>query len=146
MKTKTLYYEDIKVGDEIPALEKPITSVGMVMYAAATWDFHRYHHDHEFTKKMGFDRPFVDGQELGAYLAQVVVGWAGLDATLKRLKYRFAEFVHAGDTLTCKGNVSDKSEVDGEKIVECDMWIENQEGVRVLDQGKAILAFPSRSS
>lgn len=146
MEAKTRYYEDVKVGEELPPLGKPITSVGMVMYAASTWDFHRYHHDMEYANQMGFERPFLDGQELGAFLAQLVVDWAGIDATLKRLKYRFTSFVLSGDTLTCKGHVSNKSVQDGEKLVECDLWIENQRGERVLDRGKAIVAMPYRAS
>ncbi|MFQ5873623.1 MAG: MaoC/PaaZ C-terminal domain-containing protein, partial [Dehalococcoidia bacterium] len=108
MADKELYFEDIKVGDEIPSLEKPITSVSMVMYAASTWDFHRYHHDMEYAKSKGMDAPFLDGQQLGGYLAQQVVDWAGVDATLKRLAFRYTSFVFGGDTLTCKGRVSGK--------------------------------------
>ncbi len=146
MAEKVLNFEDIKVGDEVPPLVKPITSVSMVMYAASTWDFHRYHHDTEYAKSKGMDAPFLDGQQLGGYLAQQVVDWAGLDATLKRLAFRYTSFVFGGDTLTCKGKVSGKSQEKGESLVECELWIENQRGERVLDRGKAIVAFPTRAA
>ena len=146
MADNVLYFEDIKVGDEIPALVKPITSVGMVMYAAATWDFHRYHFDTEYVNSLGFSKPFLDGQQLAAFLAQQVVDWAGVDATLKRLGCRYSSFVVADDTLTCKGVVSGKSQERGEFLIECELWIENQLGERVLDRGRAIVSFPSRTA
>ena len=144
MFNEDLYFEDVNVGDEIPSLVKEITSIGMVMYAASTWDFHRYHHDADYAKSKGMKAPFVDGQEMGGFLAQHIVDWAGIDATLKRLAFRYANFVFAGDTLTCKGRVTGKSEQKGDALVECEQWIENQEGVEVLNRGKAVVAFPRR--
>lgn len=138
------YFEDVQIGEELPPLVKHITSVGMVMYAAATWDYHRYHHDTDYVNRLGFPRPFLDGQEEGAFLAQLVVDWAGVDATLKRLSFRYTGFVFEGDVLTCKGTVVDKRVENGEHLVECQLWIDNQDGQRVLDQGRAIVAFPSR--
>ena len=144
MTEKALYYEDVNVGDELPPLVKEITSVSMVMYAAATWDFHRYHHDGDFARGKGMRASFLDGQEMGGFLAQQVVDWAGVDAILKRLAFRYTNFVFGGDTLTCKGRVSSKSEEEGQGMVECELWIENQKGERVLDQGKAKVALPTR--
>ena len=54
-------FEDVEVGEEIPALVKEITTVSMVMYAAATWDFHRYHHDMEYANGKGMRTQFLDG-------------------------------------------------------------------------------------
>ena len=97
-----LCYEDVSVGDPMPDLVKEISTVSMVRYAAATWDFHRYHHDRQYANDRGMREEFLDGQQMGGYLAQHVVDWAGLDATLKRLSFRYGDFVFPGDTLTCK--------------------------------------------
>lgn len=142
MSEKGLVFEDIKVGDEIPPLEKKITQVGMVMYAAATWDFHRYHYDGEFVQKSGFPRPFLDGQELGAFIAQMLLEWAGHEAFIKKMGFRFREFAYPGDILTCKGRVSAKYTKEGENLVECEVWIENQRGQMVLSPASATLVIP----
>lgn len=141
-----LHFEDIEVGQEIPSLVKHIDSVSMVMYAASTWDFHKYHHDKDYANSKGMKAPILDGQQLGAFLAQQVMDWAGIDATLKRLAFRYTGFVFAGDHLTCKGRVADKREEKDESLVECELWIENQEGNRVLDRGKAVLTVPTRTT
>ena len=137
------WFEDVEVGDEIPVLVKKITTVSMVMYAAATWDFHRYHHDREYAKGKGMKEQFLDGQQMGGYLAQLLIDWAGVEATLKRLYFRYGDFVFPGDTLTCKGRVSEKI---GNGVVECELWIENQHGTRVLKNGKAVLGLAIRDA
>ncbi len=136
-----VWFEDVQVGDEIPALVKEISTVSMVMYAAATWDFHRYHHDMKYAIGKGMREQFLDGQQMGGYLAQLVVDWAGIGGTLKRLSFRYGDFVFPGDTLTCKGRVSGKSEGG---VVECELWIENQDGTRVLRNGNAVVELPRR--
>lgn len=138
-----VWFEDVEVGDEIPVLVKKITTVSMVMYAAATWDFHRYHHDMEYAKGKGMREQFLDGQQMGGYLAQLLIDWAGVEATLKRLSFRYGDFVFPGDTLTCKGRVSDKRD---NGVVECELWIENQHRTRVLKNGKALVGLPIREA
>ena len=133
-------FEDVEVGDEIPALVKEISTVSMVMYAASTWDFHRYHHDMEYAKRKGMREQFLDGQQMGGYLAQLVMDWAGVDATLKRLSFRYGDFVFPGDKLTCRGRVAGKGEGG---VVECELWIENQVGARVLKNGRAVVQLPT---
>ena len=140
---KAGWFEDVEVGDELPALVKEISTVSMVMYAAATWDFHRYHHDMEYAKGKSMREQFLDGQQMGGYLAQLVVDWAGVDATLKRLSFRYGDFVFPGDTLTCRGRVSEKGEGG---VVECELWIENQHGTRVLKNGRAVVQLPTRDA
>ena len=56
-----VYFEDVEVGEEMPELVKEITTVSMVMYAASTWDFHRYHHDMEYAEWEG-DEGAVPGR------------------------------------------------------------------------------------
>ena len=39
------WFEDVTVGEALPPLEFDVTLTSLVMYAGATWDFHRYHYD-----------------------------------------------------------------------------------------------------
>ncbi|MPZ23772.1 MAG: hypothetical protein GEU28_09540 [Dehalococcoidia bacterium] len=90
----------------LPELKKHVTLTMMVAYAGATWDFHRYHYDGDFAREAGLPGPVVDGQMLGAFLAQLVVDWAGPEAFLQRLSFRLASAVYPGDHLTCRGEVA----------------------------------------
>ncbi len=141
MNKQDLSFESINVGDEIPQLTKNITQVGMVMYAAATWDFHRAHYDKEFAQSRGFPTPFVDGPMLGAFLAQMIMNWIGDKGMLKKMDFRFRKMVFSGDKLICKGRVKEKHDKNGQKLVTCDLWIENQNGETILAPASGVISF-----
>lgn len=56
--------EEVRLGAELPELRKPITLVQMIAYAAATWDFHRYHYDPDFARAMGLPEPIADRSDV----------------------------------------------------------------------------------
>ncbi|MFC1929697.1 MaoC/PaaZ C-terminal domain-containing protein [Chloroflexota bacterium] len=146
MDSKQLFFEDVSVGDEISPITKKATLVQNVMYAAATWDFHRHHYDKEFTDSKGYLGTFIDGQLFGAFLAQLVAQWAGADGVVKKLGLSYRVMAIPGDVLTCKGRVADKYDKDSENLVHCDLWIENQRGEKVVGPAHALLALPLRNS
>ncbi len=135
-------YDSIQVGDPLTPLVKVITQAGMMAYGAATWDFIRLHYDADLARSLGFPAPFVDGQMFGGILAQAVQDWAGPGAFLRRLSFRNRVMTYPGDTITCHGVVTEKMEPDGERLVACDLWIENQKGERVVQPAGALIAFP----
>lgn len=87
-------------------LERTLEAADLVAYAGATWDWHRLHHDHVYLAERGLDRPVVDGQMLGALMAEHVQDWAGPGARLTRLSYRLVSMVFAGDTVRVTGTVN----------------------------------------
>ena len=139
-----LHADQVQLGDEIPALRKSITVPMMVFYAAATWDFHRYHYDQAFVKERGFPQPFVDGQNLGSFLAQMLTDWCGDPGAIAKLGFRFRNFVFAGDVLTCRGRVTGKTPADGGEDVECELWIDKDDGSSALSPGTATVRLPYR--
>ncbi|MDH4077411.1 MAG: MaoC/PaaZ C-terminal domain-containing protein [Acidimicrobiia bacterium] len=79
----------------------------MVAYGGATWDWHRLHHDAAYARRAGMAGSVVDGQMLGALLAEHALAAAettapGTSARLTRLWYRNRAPVLAGDTVTCR--------------------------------------------
>lgn len=138
------YFEDVVEGEELPPLTKPITPVRMMMYGAATWDFMRVHYDADYARARGFPGPFVDGQMLGAFLAQLLVDWAGAPGALKRLSVRYRAFVFPGDTVICRGRVLQKRIEGGQGLVECQLVAENQRGEVVAGPASALVVLPLR--
>jgi len=136
-----LYFEDGTEGQEIPPLKKKISLVDMVRYGSSTWDFVRSHYDYKYVKESGFNSPFVDGQMLGAFLAQLLVDWVGDPGMLKKLTFRYRDFIYPGAALLCKGRVQRKYKKQGVNTVECDVWIEDESGKLVLGPGEATLTF-----
>lgn len=86
----------------IPDLVREITLPRMVAYAGATWDWHRLHYDLEYVTARGLPAPVVDGQMLGALLAEQVQDHFGPDAFITEMEFRFGAMVFAGDTVTIR--------------------------------------------
>ena len=135
-------FQDIQMGDEITPLLKEIGIARMMAYGAATWDFIRLHYDADYARELGFEAPFVDGQMMGGFLAQQVQDWAGPGAFLRKLAFRNRVMAYPGDSLTCHGVVTEVSSTNEGGIVECDLWIENQRGEKVVEPASAQLRFP----
>ena len=161
------FFEDVSVGEELPPLHKRIDLPRMMAYGAATWDFIRVHYDADHVRELGFPGPFVDGQMLGAFLAQQVQDWAGPGAFLRKLTFRNRVMVYPGDSLVCRGVVSrlyregddnphpfppsgmvgacPALDVEAVGFAECDLWIENQRGERVAEPASALVQLPLKT-
>ncbi len=144
MTTTTRYYEDVKEGDQLPPLMRTMSVARMMVYGASTWDFIRLHYDEGFAKSKGFAAPFVDGQMTGGHLAQLVQDWAGPDAFLRKLSFRNRTMCFPGDVLTLQGTVTKKWIENGEHLVECNLWVDNQKGEKVIQPGSAVVRCPAR--
>ena len=139
---KARRFEDIQIGDEITPLVKEIAMARMMAYGAAPWDFIRLHYDADYARELGCEAPFVDGQMMGGFLTQHVQDWAGPGAFLRKLAFRNRVMAYPGDLLTCHGVVTDVSYTEEGGMVECDLWMENQRGEKVVDPASALLRFP----
>ncbi|MFN8558911.1 MAG: MaoC/PaaZ C-terminal domain-containing protein [Dehalococcoidia bacterium] len=141
-----MHFDDVAVGQELPPFERAITTYGIVAYQGATWDFHRFHHDAEFARANGSPAPFVDGQMLGALLATHVMTWAGPDAFLRRLTFRFRSMVYAGDTLVSRGAVTETAAGDGVGTVTCSLVMTTTDGREVMSPCTAVIELPARGT
>lgn len=139
------YIEDVEIGEPLPPLDIEITLTALVMYAGATWDFHRYHYDGAFVAQLGMPAPFMDGQMLGALLSRQLMRWGGPDAFLRRLSYRQRTMIYAGDRLSIRGHVTGTSIKDGRHLVHCTLTASGPEGRMVARDATADLEISSRS-
>lgn len=105
----------------------------------------RVHWDETFVKKTGNPAPYDYGAQRLGWLAHLMTDWIGDDGFLRRMEYQARRFNYVGDTTWCKGKVIDKYVQDGEHLVECDIWFEDQRG-QVTTIGKGVAALPSREA
>ena len=143
MKYAKVYFEDVKVGDELPALVKgPIQQIQLTRYAGASGDFNPIHQDPEFAQAAGMGGVFAHGMLSMGFVAQAVTDWAGA-GTVRKIGVRFAALVRLKDTVTCRGRIVATSRNNGVNAVELEIWAENQKGDKVVT-GKATVAVPTR--
>lgn len=104
----------------------------------------RFHWDDSFAQQIGLARAADTGGQRIAWLAQVMTNWMGDDGTLAKLKVRFRAPNFVADTTWCHGRVIGKRVEGNNGIVECELWGENQRGVKSVE-GSATVVLPSRS-
>ncbi|HYC47416.1 MAG TPA: MaoC/PaaZ C-terminal domain-containing protein [Burkholderiales bacterium] len=134
-------FDGIVVGERLPALEIDVTLACLVMYAAATWDFHRYHYDTRYVNERGFPAPFVDGQMLGALIARQLMDWGGHDAFLRRLRYRLSAMVFVGDRIVVSGEVAHTRVDSGHGLAVCRVEIVKSDGTSVVSAAEGTVDF-----
>lgn len=143
MPPRKLYFENIRVGDEIPAMAKaPIDRVQLARYAGATGDFNPLHVDEVHAKSLGMPSVLAPSSLGMGFLGQLVTDWAR-GAQVRRMSVKFARMLWPGDTLVCKGRVSDRHGQDGRYFVELDVWAENQKGELVIRGAVSLKVFYS---
>ena len=146
MKYAAVYFEDVEVGHDMPALVKgPIQQIQLTRYAGASGDFNPIHQDDAFAKAAGMGGVFAHGMLSMGFVAQSVTDWIGV-GTVKKIGVRFAGLVRLGDVITCHGTVAAKRPVKNgqeQNLVDLELWAENQKGETVIT-GRATAALASR--
>jgi hydroxyacyl-ACP dehydratase HTD2-like protein with hotdog domain len=126
-------------GDMMPSQKIKLDLTALVMYAAATWDFHRYHYDAAFVKTLGLPAPFVDGQMIGALLSSRLMRWGGPDAFIRKLGYRQRATVYVDETIVISGKVTARTVESGRRLAILNVSVVKADGTPVVRDGVATL-------
>ena len=129
----------VKVGDERTEAFPPLTRTMFVRYAGASGDFNPMHHDDTIATQVGNPSVFGHGMLTMGLAARVVKDWFGAEA-IRRFQVRFAKQVWPGDVLTCKAIVTGTRESEGEQLVDLDLVVENQDGVKAITGSASAVA------
>tara|TARA_B100000809_G_scaffold245376_1_gene272287 strand:- start:933 stop:1364 length:432 start_codon:yes stop_codon:yes gene_type:complete len=141
--SEQVYFEDIEEGTELPTLRKDPTTQQLVKYAGASGDYYQIHYDQNFAKNNGLPDVILHGALKGSWLGQVMTDWIGEGGDLKKLVTQYRGMDVPGTPILGKGIVKRKRVENGENLVECEIWLENHEGVKTT-LGTGIVALPSR--
>ncbi len=134
---------DIHVGDEIPVFVRQPGLHHWNRYAAVNDEFVPIHMDDEAGRAAGYPSAFGQGNLQWSYLHNVVRNWMGEDGRLERMSCSFRGANVKGQTVTAHGRVTAVADEGGRRVVELEVWTENDAGER-LAPGAARVSFPSR--
>jgi acyl dehydratase len=138
MAARKLYFEAVRLGDELPALTKgPVDRVQLSRYAGASGDFNPVHVDEVYARGLGMPSVYAPGMLVMGILGQLVSDWSR-GAQLRKYQVRFSKIVWPGDTVVAKGRVMERWGDNGRYYAEVDLWAENQKGELVL-RGSALV-------
>jgi acyl dehydratase len=132
-------YDSVKVGDAIPSITiENVSRPDFVRYAGASGDFVPLHYDQAFVEAAGIPTVFAQGMWTAGCLGRCLTDYAGA-GNVRRYRVRFSRQVWPGDTLTCRGKVTNKIEKDGEKLLEGDVEVINQKGEAAIKGNFVVL-------
>jgi len=129
LTTRQLYFEAVKVGDELPPLVKPpVDRLQVARYVGAAQDWNPLYIDELHARAAGFPSAFAPGVLAMGFMGELVTDWVR-GARLRRFQGRFVKIVWPGDVLTVRGRVTDRRfEANGAYAVDIEAWAENQRG------------------
>ena len=112
-------------------------------FVHAIMDEDPIYHDEEFAKTEGLPGAIVPGIMSMAYLARLLnTAWP--DGTITQLDVVFRQLVLHNQIINLVGVVTDTVSEEDQNYIECDVYVENSEGSRLVG-GKARLDIPSKS-
>jgi acyl dehydratase len=138
---KQNYFEDVEIGQVIGPRIINVDRKQLVMYAGASQDFNEFHYDDEVAKKAGHKGIIIHGALKSAWLAQLMVEFAGLKGRLKKfnVSYRGVDFPY--EDIKYYGKITNKFIEDSAGFVEIDLSLENSEG-KITTPSTALIELP----
>jgi acyl dehydratase len=150
------YWEDVKIGEEMtPVLEKGLlTMTEIFRFGILVSSVPRRIEQRRTSLEIGFGRETQQkfsglegasdyGPQRVCWLGEFLTDWMGDDGTLKKYSCQVRHPSVIGDSNFVKGRVKNKRVEDGEHLVDCEIWVENQAGL-ITAPGQATVALPSK--
>ncbi len=131
--------DQIRTGDQLPALTDKPDNVQLFLYNAALWNAHRIHFDLPYAKEVeGYPGLVIAGPLMGDWLTQCVLQWLGEDGRLARIEYSNRQAAYIGETLTTSGRIISVDAAAG--TAEIEVAVTNEAG-DVITPGSATVRF-----
>jgi acyl dehydratase len=142
---KSVCFEDVAVGSDIPNLDKgKLTTAHLMRWSAAMENWHKIHYDLPFTlehdKLPGL---MINGSLKQQFVMQALKDWVGPDGWVWKASFQFRAMNIVGESLHVWGKVTGKRDGPGYGLVDLDIGILNEQG-KESTPGKATVAVPYR--
>lgn len=137
------YFDDVRVGDELPPLAKgPMTSMHLMRWSAAIENWHRIHYDFNFAVQHdGLPDVIVSGSWKQHVLAQLLKDWAGPSGFVVGLRCQYRGLDACGATIAAHARVQALERHDGFGLAACAVELRGSAGA-VTTQGEGIVMLP----
>lgn len=141
-----VYFEDVDIGDELPAFTRTTDLMNWNRYASVNDEFTYTHMDDEIGRaKLNPEGAFGMGNLRLAYIVNMLTEWAGDEAEIRETGIQFRAINKKGDVLRTTGRVVAKERDGDDFLVRIETDVVNQDG-ESTSPGYAVVALPSRDS
>ena len=142
--SSNIYFQDIELGDEIGPIERTVTVEEVLQFVAVDG---RDPEPSRFTSKEiaqseGLSEAIIPGAMNIALMSRLVTGWADT-VCLKKIDVVFRQTVPHNKPLIFTGIVTNKDESGETTDLECDITMENIDGVKMVI-GNGAFALPNK--
>jgi len=142
MAWKSLCWEDVEEGQELPTVTKDITCTTVIAGAIASRDFTPVHHDRDFAQKAGLKDFFLNNATICGFSGKYLTDWTGPEGELKEISFRIATPCFPGDTMTMTGKVIKKYTEGDQHLVDVEYEFAVPQGRNC--SGTGTIALPTR--
>jgi len=105
-----LTLDQVKAGDELPALEYDVTATTVVLGALASRDWRPMHHDKDFAVHRNGTRDiFLNTPNQAAWFERYLTDWTGPKGRLGKIRFRMKDSVFPGDRMRFSARIEDVS-------------------------------------
>ena len=130
----------IEVGAEIPPLSKVMSIESMRLPLVSGGN--PIHYDEEFAKRQGLRAPIATGMISSGYLSEMLTRFFGLHWIQgSNMRVTYIAPVYAGDAVSCRGVVREKTIEGATTKLDLEIWCQNQHGEKVT-VGTASVKLP----
>jgi len=146
IEREQVYFDDVKVGIELPELSKgPMTTAHIIRWSASMENWHRIHYDWRYALEHDkLPDVLVNGSWKQHVLAQLLKDWAGLEGWAWKISFQYREMDIPGDLITAWGKITKAYEKDGLGYVELEIGLRNSRGIEST-KGNATVVLPKRN-
>ena len=129
--TAAVAFDDVKVGDRIPAFAKVVKRERVKAYADASGDQNPLHQDDAFARSVGFPGIIAHGMFTMAHLVKALTDWLGDPGALASIHVQFRAVVYMDETIVANGEIVS---LDPEtRRARLNVWVEvDRAGQRML--------------
>ncbi len=137
-------FDEVSVGEQLPARTFPLRRLDLVRYAGASGDFNVIHWNERIARSVGLPDVIAHGMLTMATAARLVTDWAGDPGAVVEYGVRFTKPVvvpddDAGASLDVSGTVAAKDEEA--RTVRVDLTAVSGQD-RVLGRAQAVVRLP----
>lgn len=124
-------FETLKIGQDIPPLKINITSEKNKHYNRIVKEINPLHYNLKYAKSLGYKNIVIAGVFTYSFFTKMIKDWLGKSGVIKNLEIFFKDPAYENDLIIHKGKVLDKQFDNDKKLIKCEIWSENKDGVQL---------------